>query len=176
MPTLKRKSKVSRQTLPVLLTVGLVVLVGILYVSQQNKQNNKTPASVLGSSDGAATTVGAKEFFVPFGFSIANNVNDWADIPGLSVTVDSSQYPKIKQVLFEVTAFVPTGNQTIWLRLRNYDGYSYPTVTMDGSGPKLLVSEPFAISPGTKSYYVQLKTQLGYPVHIYQARLHITTY
>ncbi|MBI3385888.1 hypothetical protein HY031_02255 [Candidatus Gottesmanbacteria bacterium] len=174
----KRKQKLTLPFLPFFVIAGFVIISFVAYSSSKKptiQAPNPTPSSVLGTSDGTAAG-GAREVFVPFGYAVANNINDWTDVPGLQATVDASQYPTIKRALFEVTAFVPTGNQTIWLRLRNNDGFSYPVVTMDGGAVKFLVSDSFGLSPGPKSYYVQLKTQLGYPVQIYQARLHITTY
>ncbi len=173
----KRGASIHHHFLPIFL--GLSVLaVGALY---SVRSTIIPPPSVLGTTDKAATTVGAKEFFVPFGYSIVNGTSEWTDVAGMQATIDSSLYPKIKQVVFEATVFVPTGNQTVWLRTRDYDGFSYATVTMDGTGPKFLTSSSFSLNPGAKSpgpkaYYVQIKTQLTYPVHIYQARLHITTY
>ncbi|MBI2405212.1 hypothetical protein HYV22_03480 [Candidatus Gottesmanbacteria bacterium] len=135
---------------------------------------NQSPSTVLGTTDG--TTASAKEFFVPFGFGTVEKATDWTDVPGMRATINSSLYPKIKQVILEVTPRIADDNQTVWVRLRNYDGYSYPSVSMDGKGPDLRLSPAFSISPGEKTYYIQAKTSGGSTVQIYQARLHITTY
>lgn len=165
---------------PFILVIGGLI-VGAYFYNLQNSPavlsaSNNAAAKSTPVSNNAAITY-PKEFFVPFGYgSFTNSPTDWTDVPGMQVTIDSWQYPRLKQALFEATVYSPNGNQTVELRLRNYDGWSYPKVTMTGTGPNLLTTDPFSISPGPKTYYVQLKTQLGYPVQIYQARLHITTY
>ena len=150
------------------------VIVFILGAFIYSSQTKTPPPSVLGTE--TTVTVGAKEFFVPFGYGTVNNATDWTDVPGMRATVNSSLYPKIKQVILEVTPTIADDNQTVWVRLRNYDGYSYPEVRMDGKGPDLRLSSPFSISPGEKTYYIQTKTSGGSSTQIYQARLHITTY
>ena len=59
-----------------------------------------------------------KEFFVPIGTG-TNSTEDWEDIPGLLVTIDSNQYGKIKSVVFEATVRVPTLDQ--WAKVRLYN-------------------------------------------------------
>lgn len=163
-------SKRSSSNFLPLAVLGAVILGAGVYV-----YNSQTSPTVLGTSNNAAV-VNPKEFFVPFGYgTFTNSPTDWTDVPGMQVTVNSWLYPRIKNALFEATVYSPNGNQTVELRLRNYDGWSYPGVSMTGTGPNLLTTDPFSISPGPKTYYVQMKTQLGYPVQIYQARLHITS-
>lgn len=166
---MKQKSRSARFPLPLILLVIGIAIGGLVTFY-------RTPyaqPSVLGTAT-PTTNPGIKEVFVSMGFGIGNNISDWTDIPGMQVSIDASKYGSIKEVRLEVTPFVPTGNQTIWVRVRNSDYYSYGEVTMDGSGPKMLTSATFPIG-GNKTYYLQLKTQLSYPVHIYQARLHIFT-
>lgn len=150
-----------------------ILVVGALVYASQTKA---PPPSVLGSTDGSTVTVGAKEFFVPFGYGTVENAKDWTDVPGMRATINSSLYPNIKQVVLEVSLRINDDNQTVWVRMRNNDGYSYPAVSMDGRGPDLRLSSSFSISPGEKTYYIQTKTSGGSPTQIYQARLHITTY
>ncbi len=160
--------------------IGLIVLVvGFLVYSSQQRvtpQPSPSPTSVLGTSDGTTPVATSKEFFVPFGYGTVEKATDWTDVPGMRATINSSLYPKIKQAILEVTPHLADDNQTVWVRLRNYDGYSYPSVSMDGRGPDLRLSSPFSISPGEKMYYIQVKTSGGSTTQIYQARLHITTY
>ncbi len=157
----------------VFLGIAILVAGALVYASQ----TKAPPPSVLGTADGTTTvTVGAKEFFVPFGYGTLNNATDWTDVPGMRATINSSLFPNIKQVVLEVTPRINDDNQTVWVRLRNYDGYSYPAVSMNGVGPDLRLSAPFSLSPGEKTYYIQSKTSGGSTTQIYQARLHITTY
>ena len=81
-------------------------------------------------------------------------------------------------MIFEVTVAVPTGNEKIWVRLTNStDGRQVwgCDVSMEGSGPTALISQPVTLDSGNKLYKVQMKTQLQYPANIQQARVHITT-
>lgn len=152
--------------------LGITILItGILIYTSQPKP----PPAVLGTTDNTVT-VGAKEFFVPFGYGTVDKATDWTDVPGMRATINSSLYPKIKQAVFEATPRINDDNQTVWVRVRNSDGYSYPAVSMNGVGPDLRLSASFSISPGEKTYYVQTKSSAGSPITIYQARLHITTY
>lgn len=128
---------------------------------------------VVGISDDTSISKSAREFFIPFGYSyLEATKNEWTDVPGMQVTVDAAAYPSSKRAVFETTIFCPTGNQTISMRLRNSEYFSYPELVMQGRGPSLLTSKPFSI-PGKTTYTVQIKTQLGFPVHIYQARMKI---
>lgn len=165
---MSKKSSSRNFLLPIIVTA--VVLTAGVYVYHQ-----QTSPTVLGTSNNAAI-VNTKEYFVPLGYgAFANSPADWTDVSGVQVTMDTWQYPRIKQASLETTVYSPNGNQTVWVRLRNYDGWSYPEISMDGAGPRLLTTT-LTLSPGPKTYYLQVKTQLGYPVQIYQARLHITTY
>src|SRR3989344_8208245 len=119
-----------------------------------------------------------KEFFVPIGTG-ANSTEDWEDIPGLLVTIDSNQYGKIKSVVFEATVRVPTLDQ--WAKVRLYNVTDRQPVWSSevsftiGSQPTLLISSPFTLSSGVKSYQVQMKTQIRRPASLDQSRIHITT-
>jgi hypothetical protein len=119
----------------------------------------------------------AKEIYIPLGAGSGFS-NDWTDISGAQATIDSTQYRRIKKVTFEASVTVPTGNQSISLRLFNTTDKHpvwYSDVTMEGIGPTLLTSPEINLDPGNKVYQVQLKTQLGYPATLTQARIHILT-
>lgn len=121
---------------------------------------------------------GVKEFFVPLG-SGSSTSDDWTDVSGIQVYVDSSQYGKIKSVVFEASLYTPTGNQTASARLYNAtDNHPvwFSDVSLDGGTPKLLISAPVALGSGNKLYKVQMKTQLKFKTNLEQSRIHITTY
>ena len=50
----------------VLLGVAVIIAGALIYTSQ----TKPPPSSVLGTSDAGVTTVGAKEFFIPFPYPI----------------------------------------------------------------------------------------------------------
>jgi hypothetical protein len=120
----------------------------------------------------------AREYFVPLGAG-SSTAGDWTNISGAQSYIDSLQYRRIKKVVFEVTVQVPTGNQTVSVRLFNATDRHpvwFSDVFMDGAGPVLLTSSPITLDSGNKLYQVQAKTQLGYPANVSQSRIHITTY
>lgn len=119
-----------------------------------------------------------REYYIPFG-SASQSSTDWANVSGLSASVDSTSYPNIKAVVFEVSLHVPTGNETASVRLYNItDGHPVWASQVDflGSTQSVLkTSDPVTLDSGNKIYQVQILTQLDYPAVIDQSRLHITT-
>jgi hypothetical protein len=119
-----------------------------------------------------------REFFVPFGTGQGNST-DWTDLAGLSATIDTTNYVRLKSVVFEATMRIPTGNEAAYARLFNVTDKHpvwFSEVSLDGGVAKLISSSPITLDPGSKTYQVQIKTGLGYPLYIDQARLHILTY
>ncbi len=135
--------------------------------------------TAINKLSGTTTTASvAKEYYVPLGTG-TNATSDWADVVGASATVDTAQYPRMKQVVFEATLAVPTGNQVAYVRLFNKtDGHPvwYSELSMNTSGPTLLTTQAITLDKGSKLYQVQMKTQLKHTANLNQARLHITTY
>jgi hypothetical protein len=125
------------------------------------------------SSSGAS----AHEYFVPLGTG-SNQTDDWVDVEGAQGYIDSSQYKKIKKVTFEATLEVPQGAQTSYVRLFNATDKHpvwFSEMSMNESGPKLLISEPITLDPGSKLYKVQMKSQLKIQTNLLQSRIHIIT-
>ena len=123
------------------------------------------------------SSAAAKEYFVPLGTG-TGATDDWTDVVGAQAAVDTKQYRTIKTVHFEVTVQVPTGNQTVWVRLYNATDKHpvwYSEVSMNGTGPTALISQPISLDSGNKLYQVQMKTQLKYPATILQGRLRMQT-
>lgn len=116
-----------------------------------------------------------KEFYITFGGG-SNSTDDWTDVAGLQVQVDSSKYGNIKSVVFEATINIPTGNQIAYVRLFNVTDKHpvwFSDVSIDGGGTKLLVSKPITLDSGNKLYQVQMKTSLKYQANLIQTRLHV---
>lgn len=126
----------------------------------------------------AAKTV--KEFFIPFGVGQigSGNSSDWTVIDGIGAKIDPADYGDIKTVTFEVSARIPTGNQTIWIRLYNsstYQSIAGSELSLSGGTATLLVSSPITLTSGNNLYKIQIKTQLQYPANIDMARIRIKT-
>jgi hypothetical protein len=117
-----------------------------------------------------------QDYFIAFG-SGTISATDWTDVPGLSVSVDSTKYTAVKHVLFEASIFIPTGNQKVYVRLYNSTDKHpvwYSEMSHEGGEAKLLVSPDITLDTGVKVYQVQMKTQLGFSASLAQSRLRIT--
>lgn len=139
----------------------------------------KLPAPIVTIVQQVKSVSEVKEFFIPIGTG-TNATEDWGDVPGLLVTIDSNQYGKIKSVVFETTVRVPTLDQWVKVRLYNVTD-KHPVWSSEvnftiGSQPTLLISSPFTLDEGINSYQVQMKTQIRRPAYLDQSRIHITTY
>ncbi|SRR5258708_38670439 len=125
------------------------------------------------------TSSAVKDFFIPFG-SGSSTAPDWKDVPGLQSYINSNNYGKIKNVVFEVSVHVPTANETANVRLFDitdqHPVWFSEVFFTGGSNAQLLISQPITLELGNKLYQVQIKTQLQYEAIIDQSRLHITTY
>lgn len=124
------------------------------------------------------TVVGndVKEYFVPFGAG-SSTTDDWADVQGLSASINTASYGSIKKVVFEASLRIPTGNQTAYARLYNVTDKHpvwFSEVSLDGGTAKLVISSPITLDSGEKTYQVQMKTSLKFPAYLDQARVHIT--
>lgn len=124
------------------------------------------------------TTSSSKEYFVAFGGG-TSSAEDWADVPGLTAGINSTAYESIKEVRFEASVYIPTGNETAYVRLFNKSDQHpvwFSEVSLSGGTPQLLISTPITLDAGQKTYQVQMKTSLKFQAVLSQARVHITTY
>lgn len=141
-------------------------------------QLQKTVVTIAQTQPQQVTNV-VKEYFVPLGAG-TNAADEWEDVPGLRVSVDTNQYGKIKSVVFEATVRVPSLDQ--WAKVRLYNVTDkHPVWSSEvnftiGSQPTLLTSAPFTLDTGVKTYQVQMKTQIRHTAYLDQSRIHITTY
>lgn len=118
-----------------------------------------------------------KEFFVPLGAGTGNSA-DWAVVDGIGAKINPADYGDVKQIALEVAVFIPTGNQTIWIRLYNantYQSVAGSEMTLSGGTATILTSSPITLSSGENLYQIQMKTQLQSTTNINMARLRIKT-
>lgn len=116
-----------------------------------------------------------KDDYVVFG-SGTNMSTDWGDVPGLEAYADNNSYGVIKEVIFETSVQIPTGNETAYVRLYNKTDQHpvwYSEVSIEGGEAKFLQSKPISLDSGKKLYKVQMKTTLAYPANLIQSRIHI---
>lgn len=156
----------------------------LLINEEIGKLNKATPAitssPTLTKAPTSAQTASSttKEYYIPFGSGSGSSL-DWQDIAGLQASIDSNGYNSIKNVVFEVSLHVPTGNETASVRLYNSTD-NHPVwnseVAFNGNSSSVFMSSnPISLDSGNKLYKVQIKTQLQYPAIIDQSRVHITT-
>ncbi|MBI2442365.1 MAG: hypothetical protein HYV40_00465 [Candidatus Levybacteria bacterium] len=135
------------------------------------------PSPVLSPSSTPTPTTApsTREYFVPLGTGFGSGT-DWTTITQTGAKVDSLNYGSITTITFEAGVRIPTGNQTVYVRLLNADTFQSVAgseLTLSGGTPTLLTSVPITLATGNHLYQVQLKTQLGYLTYIDFARLRI---
>jgi hypothetical protein len=116
-----------------------------------------------------------KDYFIPLGSGVAQS-DDWQDVVGALATTNLAQYPSIKEIRFEVSINVPTGNEIVWVRLFNKDDQHpvwYSEVKAESNANSYLISSPIVYDFGQKTYQVQMKTQLKAPANLVQSRIHV---
>lgn len=134
--------------------------------------------TLINQSKTTAKTSTTKEYYIPLGQGTGKS-GDWEDVAGVQATIDSSGYGTIKQATVETTVHIPTGNQTVWIRLVNStDGrvIAGSELSMVGIGPTVLTTPAITLDGGSKLYKIQMKTQLKYPANVTQSRIRILAY
>lgn len=118
---------------------------------------------------------GTREYYVPFG-SGETKSDQYEDVPGLAVNIDSLKYGRIKKATFEASLRIPTGNGKVYVQLFNATDKHpvwFSEVSSEGSVSNLLISSPITLDTGEKLYKVQMKTTLKYQSIVDQSRVHI---
>lgn len=144
-------------------------------ISEINEAVSKVQEDDLSQADETVIDSQVKDYYVTFGSGQSTSTT-WSNVTGLTATINPSNYPNIKQINFEVSMYIPTGNETAGVQLLDVtDGYVVWNSEMQISGgePQYLISNPITLAPGNKQYQVQMITQLGAPAILNQARLHI---
>ncbi len=134
--------------------------------------------STTPSQETASQSSASRESIITFG-SGSSIADDWTDVTGLQAYVDTAQYSRIKNVVFEASVFIPTGNEVAYVRLFNKTDKHpvwFSEVSLEGGQPQLLISQPVTLDSGNKLYQVQMKTSLKFQANLVQSRLRITTY
>ncbi len=168
---LQNKSKLSVQSVPVAIAV----------TPTATPSPTTTPTPTITPSPQPTTskisTSPIREIFIPIGTGTGNS-DDWKDVDGLKIYVDSTKYGKIKTTVFEASVHVSNADQFVYVRLFNetdkhpvwFSELYFP----DGRTATFLVSQPITLDTGNKLYKVQMKTQLKATTNLDQARIHLT--
>lgn len=133
-----------------------------------------TPAAVIVKKVVATPAPSLKETFIPMGTG-STQKNDWEDIAGSDVFINSSLFPNISKVYFEVSMHIPTKNGVMYARLYNVTDkhpvwYSDVSTDQDTS---TFVTSTFKLDEGNKQYRIQAKTSLEYQSQVDTARIKI---
>jgi hypothetical protein len=123
----------------------------------------------------APATSAVRDYFIPLGSGTGQGT-EWKDVPGAQATVDFSQYSPIKEIRLEASVNVPTGNESVSVRLYNVTDKHpvwYSEITSSGNSNSYLTSSPIIFDLGQKLYQVQIKTELNYPANLTQSRIHV---
>ncbi len=138
---------------------------------------NTIPTVSSNNSLPTASSALIRDNFIPLGSGSIQST-EWKDVPGTQATVDFSQYSPIKEIRFEASVNVPTGNETVSVRLYNVTDKHpvwYSEVTTASNTNSYLTSSPLVFDFGSKLYQVQMKTQLQFPANLTQARIHVVS-
>ncbi len=113
----------------------------------------------------------AKEYYIPLGTGIVTAV-DWTDIGGAEAYVVPANLGEISEMYFEASAYAQSGR--IYVRLRNVTdniGLFESEISLESSTPTLVSSGKIPVPKVTKLYRVQMKSALGVPGTLTNARI-----
>lgn len=117
-----------------------------------------------------------KDYYVPLGTG-TSSAFEWTAVPGAQVKLDFSSYASIKAIYLEASTFVPTGNESVSVRLYNVTD-QHPVwnseMTIDANTVDIKTTSPLIYDTGEKLYQVQMKTQLQAPANLTSSRIHIS--
>lgn len=136
-----------------------------------------TPSPTLTPTPTETPLPTVKEFFIPLGSGFGNAA-DWTTITGVGAKIDIANYGQVEKVYFEATVRIPTGNQTVYVRLYNantFQSIANSEISLSGGTVTILTSQPISLPSGNNLYQIQMKTQLQYLTYIDQARIRIQT-
>ena len=116
-----------------------------------------------------------KDYYISLG-SGTSEASSWTDVPGVQAVIDFGQYPRVKEIHFEVSIYVPTANEWVSVRLYN-ETDKHPVwnsqVTTNADTTAYLTSPAISYDTGAKLYQVQMETQLQTTATLVQSRIHV---
>ena len=117
------------------------------------------------------------EYYISLG-SGSTKSSVWQDIAGAEAIIDTTNYPPIKSVVFEVFLNIPTANGLVYAKLFNVtDKHDVWFSNVSSEGPVLTKKEAtITLESGTKTYRVMGLSTLKYDANIENARIRILTY
>lgn len=123
------------------------------------------------------TPSGAKVAYIPVGNTgSGTSSTDFSSLSGHEVTIDTSNYPGYKQMVLEASFRIFQGNGTGEVRLFNKtDGTAAVNSDLSTTSQDYTTktSSGFTLSPGSKTYTVQVKSSTGYSVDLQWSRIRV---
>ena len=119
----------------------------------------------------------SKEYYITLGSATTKSYM-WQDLDGVEAVVDTTNYPPIKSVTFEVYLKIPTANGQVYAKLYNVtDKHDVWFSEVNSEGPVITKREAtITLEPGAKTYRVMGLSTLKYDANIENARIRIITY
>jgi len=115
------------------------------------------------------------EFYIPLGSGEVTTNDKWVDIYSAQATINKSNYPTLKAAYFEAVMHIPNAQGELKARLFEATlPFTYGDYLKTQSGTGELVSIPVILQSGTRTYRVQLNSQIGTGV-LDSARIRIVT-
>lgn len=117
-----------------------------------------------------------KEYYITLG-SGSTKSSVWEDIAGVEAVIDTTNYPAIKSIVFEVFLNIPTANGMVKAKLYNVtDKHDVWFSEVSSEGPLLTKKETvIGLESGAKTYRVMGLSSLKYDANIENARIRIIT-
>lgn len=115
------------------------------------------------------------DIYIPLGVGSIKNTT-WTDLSGIESQINSDDYKDAKEIYFEATLRIPTGNGKVFARLYNItDNHPvwFSDVSGEGQSGVLVRSGKISLDKGNKLYRVQMYTTLGYESILDNARIKI---
>jgi hypothetical protein len=121
------------------------------------------------------TTLQKSEQYIPMGTGATTN-DEWEDMLGTDIFVDTANYGTITQTYFEASLWVPTKNGTVYARLYNVTDKHpvwFSDISTESEKSTRVQSAKITLDPGGKVYRVQMRSSLRYPSNMDLARIKI---
>lgn len=118
-----------------------------------------------------------KEYYIPLGSGMTKS-DIWETVPGVEATIDTSQYPKIKQVIFETYLRIPVGIGWMHVKLYNAtDGHDvWGSEVKTESNISTYKNAVVSLDPGNKRYTVKAMSTIRADSYLDNIRIKIITY
>jgi len=132
-----------------------------------SKANQSSLPNVLGIYDSV------KEYFVPLGTG-STTKQEWADVPALQATVNGDRYGASASAYFEASMRSVNGKAEARLLDKTTSEVIHQSnIAHEGTDYSWVVSKPFGLSPGGRTFMVQMRSSSGEMVEASGVRLRI---